>query len=201
MAGTRFDYRKKKRTDTIVNVAIGLVIVLIIIFSALIFLGSNDSEDVALDIGEETEESVETDSEESTVPDPIGDSEPAESDEEGTEDEALTEDEEGTEDDELETVPDGEWEPVGTNQSGEFSHDFTRGGTNWNEMERALRYAAGLGDDMILWRIENNGSTSAIGTVSAPDQQSNPYRIQIDWVDGQGWMPVTKEQLSSNPYR
>ncbi|MDV2685955.1 YrrS family protein [Alkalihalophilus lindianensis] len=198
--GTRFEHRKKKRMNTVLNVAIGLVVVLIIVFAAQIFLGSSDTEDVALEIDEESEESVEIESESEPAPET---DETTEAPEEAPDEDALEEDEdeEGTEDDDLEPAEDGEWEPVGTNQSGDFSHDFTRGGTNWNEMERALRYATGLGEDMITWRLENGGPTSVIGTVSAPDQQTSPYQVRLEWVDGQGWQPVSKEQLSNNPYR
>ncbi|WP_238457419.1 DUF1510 family protein [Alkalihalophilus pseudofirmus] len=198
--GTRFEHRKKKRMNTILNIAIGLVVVLIIVFAAQIFLGSSNTEEAALEIDDESEENVEVETEPEATVDP---EEVADSPEEAPDEEALEEDEEeeGTEEDDLEPVEDGDWEPVGTNQSGEFSHDFTKGGQNWNEMERALRYATGLGDDMIVWRIENGGPTSVIGTVSGPTEQTTPYQIQLDWVDGQGWMPVSKEQLSQNPYR
>lgn len=197
MQGYRFEQRKKQRINRILNIAIGVVVLLILVFGAQIFFGSSPSEEAALD----QEDPVEEEPERESITDPA---EPVEQPEEPAEQEDEIDEQEIDSDAErdLEPVPDGEWEPVGTSQTGEFAPDFTQGSTNWNEMERALRYATGLDDNMIVWRLENGGSpTRARGVVSAPDSQEQPYEVFIEWIDGRGWMPVEKQQLTANPYR
>ncbi|MBM0064233.1 DUF1510 family protein [Alkalicoccobacillus gibsonii] len=120
---------------------------------------------------------------------------------------ADTEDATEDEDREEDGQEDEEQEPIGTEQTGEFKPDFTQGSQNWNEMVAAVGSPQGLSSqsEMTLWRLENGGSpTSAVGTFSDKNDQgsySNPYRVRIEWQDGQGWQVVSTEQLSSNPYR
>ncbi|MCM3762330.1 YrrS family protein [Alkalihalobacillus oceani] len=203
MQGYRFEQRKKQRINRILNIAIGVVVLLILVFGAQIFFGSSPSEEAALD----QEDPVEEEPERESITDPAEPveqpEEPAEEREPADQEDEIDEQEiDRDQEQDLEPVPDGEWEPVGTSQTGEFTPDFTQGSTNWNEMERALRYATGLEENMIVWRLENGGSpTRARGVVSAPDSQEQPYEVFIEWVDGRGWMPVDKQQLTTNPYR
>ncbi|TMW73939.1 YrrS family protein [Alteribacter natronophilus] len=100
---------------------------------------------------------------------------------------------------------DGEWEPIGTEQNfseGEFHADYTRDSTNWNEMREAFAYAIDVNEsDMIMWRVENGGDAqSAVGTVGLDEHSDNPFRVRIEWVDNEGWQPVSVEQLDHNPY-
>lgn len=97
-----------------------------------------------------------------------------------------------------------EWEPVGTSQEN-FSLDFDRGGQNWNEMIEAISYATGLPSDedqLTVHRLENGGTQySAVGTVSASDgDRDRPYQVRLEWVENEGWQPVSVERLDSNPY-
>ncbi|TWI56310.1 YrrS family protein [Halalkalibacter nanhaiisediminis] len=195
MQGHRFEQRKKQRMNRILNVAIGVVVILILVFGAQIFFGSS-SEDAAVD--PEAESEVIEDTEQQAVPDPI---QPNSSEEEVSEDrideDELANDELNEEeaDEELEPVPDGEWEPIGTSQSGEFTPNFDSSSTNWAEMTQAIRYATGI-EDMVIWRLENGGSpTRARGVVSERNTQDQRFEVYIEWVDGQGWMPVEKREL------
>ncbi|WP_100406624.1 DUF1510 family protein [Bacillus solitudinis] len=203
MGGTRFEYRKSKRLNRFLNTAIGIVVVLIGFFAVQIFFGSTESEEVAVVPEEENIESENTENENS-ISDEVGSS-PTE--ETPVQDEDVEQGEDELNEDEtengLEPVEDGQWQPVGTSQTGEFTPDFTENSVNWNEMTRALQYATGLSeDDMIIFWLGNGGSaTSAVGTVSAKNQQDQPYQVRLEWVDGQGWLPVEKKQLESNPYR
>lgn len=199
MQGFRYEQRKKKRMNRVLNVAISIVTILILFFAYQIFFGSPSTEEVSIDIAEEEEleaeqELIDSSEEldESAIDD--GRAENMESGEEPIEEEEL-------EEEELELVPDGEWEPVGTSQT-EFTPNFSSGSTNRIEMEKALRYATGLDHNMTVWRIENGGSQTRVrGVVSGPDNAGQPYEVYIEWVDGQGWKPVEKNQLSTNPYR
>lgn len=211
MQGPRYEMRKKQRVNRMLNIAIGVVVILIIFFGAqLIF--SNSSEQAT------SEEETSDMTPQHTVPDPIEnesetvdrqDSREEEQYEENDEIVDVPLDEEDEElvdieslEDDLEPVPDGEWEPIGTNQTGEFVHNFDRESQNWAEMTLALRYATGLGDDMFIWRLENGGSpTRARGVVSAPNEQDEPYEVFMEWIDGKGWKPVEKNKLPENPYK
>ncbi len=200
MEGPRYEQRKKRRINRMLNIAIGVVVVLILIFGAQLIFGGSSSEQAS------TSKEDEEQAAEHTVPDPIIKDDQGENindeGEETSEDDMLDDDEQPDLNEELEPVPDGEWEPVGTEQAGEFSHNFDRSSANWTEMTRALRYATGLDENMIVWRLENGGSpTTARGVVSAPDQQEQPYEVYIEWIDGQGWKPIEKQQLQENPYR
>ncbi|PLS15591.1 DNA primase [Bacillus sp. M6-12] len=92
------------------------------------------------------------------------------------------------------------WEPVGTTQEGEHpAATFEKGSADWQEMERAVAYGAGLDPgNMTLWFLGNGGSpNTATGTVS-PKDNSVTYRVHIQWVDGQGWKPVKVQELKKN---
>lgn len=195
MQGYRFEQRKKQRMNRILNMAIGIVVILILIFGAQILFGSSPSEEVMIESEDDSNEEIQQPS----VPDPVQQENQTEEDSDSID---TSETDEEIDEEETEPVPDGEWEPIGTSQTGEFSHDFNRSGTNWAEMTQAIQYATGLDENMIIWRLENGGSpTRARGVVSSPDSQDRPYEVYIEWVDGHGWMPVEKQQLSSNPHR
>jgi len=94
------------------------------------------------------------------------------------------------------TVVDPNWKPVGTEQQGEHVATYEKGSTDWNEMLKAVSSATGVSEsDMIIWRIGNNGSPQkAVATIESKSQQKK-YRVQIDWVDGEGWKPVQMEEM------
>lgn len=97
---------------------------------------------------------------------------------------------------------DGEWDPIGTSQGESFSPDYGDGTVNREEMDRALSYATGLSsEEMTVWRVENGGDQkTVVGTVSTSENKNQPYKVIISWVENEGWMPVSVERLSSNPY-
>ncbi|MFC0561877.1 YrrS family protein [Halalkalibacter alkalisediminis] len=197
MQGFRYEQRKKKRLNRVLNVAISIVTILILFFAYQIFFGSPSTEEVTTnEIVEEEEQELTESSEETqeTSAEMESEENKPEINEESTEDEVI-------EEEDLEMVPEGEWEPVGTEQT-EFTPNFSSGSTNRLEMEKAIRYATGLDHNMTVWRIENGGSPTRVrGVVSGPDHPGQPYEVYIEWVDGQGWKPVEKRQLTTNPYR
>ncbi|MBU8905546.1 YrrS family protein [Desertibacillus haloalkaliphilus] len=206
MQGTnRYQLQKKKRINRLLNIAIGIVALLILFFGAQLFLSNPTSEETINDITENEEEENEEagqgrdeeqhDQQEAREPDP-SESVPNEEEEQ----------EEPLEEDELPEVNDGEWEPIGTSQqeSAEepFVADYDENGQNWAEMERALQYATGLGEDMVIWRLGNGGSPqTAVGTVSTYENRQTPYQVRLEWVMNEGWKPTSVEVLDSNPYQ
>lgn len=93
----------------------------------------------------------------------------------------------------------GNWEPIGTVQEEPHVTQFKKETQDWLEMEQAIRYATGL-DDMITWRIGNNGEQKVIGTVSTRDQQEI-YRVYLSWITNEGWQPTKVERLKELPQR
>lgn len=91
------------------------------------------------------------------------------------------------------------WEPVGTEQQGEHVTDFTKGSQDWQEMTQAVSSATGLtNDNMIIWWMGNGGAPNkAVSTVSSKDKQTY-YRVQLEWVNNEGWKPVKVEQVEGN---
>ncbi|WP_413382175.1 YrrS family protein [Alkalihalobacillus sp. 1P02AB] len=205
MQRSRSDSRKKQRLNQLLNISIVVVIALIGVFAWQIFKPS--STEVGQEETEQQNESELEEYEEGT--DPNEETTSGSNEESGTnDDEDATEEEEEAreeddEDGELEPVEDGEWEPVGTNQSGAYVHDFNKGSLNWQEKERALRYATGLSEDnMTVWFIGNGGSSHRVkGVVSDRENVDRPYEILMEFVEGEGWQPLEKKQLDSNPYR
>ncbi|WP_209122874.1 YrrS family protein [Alkalihalobacillus sp. BA299] len=201
---TRYEQRKKRRLNRLLNVAIGIVAILIIYFAVQLLFSSGSSEEVIADHGQEEQQQEQTEEIPKQTHEENKDIDSAQ--DEATRNEAENEDirEEDVEDVEEsfeEEVQYGEWEPIGTVQSEPFEINFSKDHVNWKEMTHALQYATGLGDDIILWRIENGGdSQSAVGTVSDPENKHTPYRVRIEWVPERGWKPVEVIQLSENPY-
>ena len=199
MQGFRYEQRKKKRINRVLNVAISIVTILILFFAYQIFFGTTTSEVMT----EEMTDEEETDfaSEEKTIESEQEEVDTSETSE--SEIEPAVEDEDAIDNEETEEpASDGEWQPIGTEQA-EFTPGFTEGSLNRLEMEQAVRYATGISqDNMILWRIENGGApTRARGVISEKATPDLAYEVYIEWVDGQGWMPVEKNELESNPYR
>lgn len=208
-ANTRYQKRKKQRMNLLLNIAIGMVALLIIYFAAQLIFGSN-SEETALVADEEElegveqeEDALEEDTPEETIEVPTAEEanvvdEPI--------DEPIIEEREAEEaiEDRRDTVVDqqvsGQWQPIGTVQSEPFEASFNRNSVNWAEMTAALQYATGLGDDMIIWRLGNGGNLqSAVGIVSTHATKNTPYQVRLEWVPEKGWKPVSVEQLTENP--
>ena len=100
----------------------------------------------------------------------------------------------------IKTVINPSWEPVGTVQTGDHVTQYDPNSVDWQEMVQAISYATGLEEDeMIIWFIGRGEvpNKDAVGTVSSSDE-SETYRVYIEWIDGQGWKPVKVEYLREN---
>lgn len=90
----------------------------------------------------------------------------------------------------------GNWQPIGTEQTGPHTTNYDKGTTDRNEMEQAVRMATGL-DDMITWWLANGGDQKVIATVSDPNE-NEIYRVYLSWIDDEGWQPTKIEELINN---
>ncbi|ADU29805.1 YrrS family protein [Evansella cellulosilytica] len=209
----RAEIRKKKRKDLWLNGTIGVVIIAIVFLSATLIFGGNSDEpslandDEQEDLQEEheereqeQEETVEEGVDENTSEDtefnntPDTDAEESDLNEEGNE--------ENDTDRELVTPENGDWEPIGTVQEEPFVAVYDSGHINREEMDRAFSYATGIElDAMTTWRVGNGGDhVSAVGYVSTWENRNTPYKVRLEWVTNEGWMPVSVEVVDENPY-
>lgn len=221
--------KKKNRSNSILNMMIGLVFTLILITGAFIFLDNGDDSaqqpetvEIATDTEQQTSEEDSSTTEESVNEEENADSE-AEAEEAqeqaDKEDEASKEQEESkTEETEEgtvtvggtitreesndpiveETVINTSWEPVGTSQSGDHVSVYQKGSVDWNEKIQAISYATGLSEDnMYIMMIKNGGGPQkSIGVVQSKDE-SQKYRVHLEWVDSEGWKPVKMDVLKT----
>ncbi|MGW5955354.1 YrrS family protein [Bacillus mycoides] len=83
------------------------------------------------------------------------------------------------------------WKPIGTEQGAKPAMKFKEGTVDWNEMKKAIFYAVDVPEGQLIFDfIGNNGENKAYGNVR--DKQSNKkYKVDIDWVENQGWKPVS----------
>lgn len=212
---SRFGKReKRKKTNIILNSLIAFVIVLIIVVSAKIFFGGNNDQAVPADEQtaseskqnesnqEDQDNEIEQDkSKDKENADKESDKEEKEAEENEAEDEPEEDKEQvvtegGSGPDVEKTIENPAWKPVGTSQSGEHTAVYDQNHVDWQEMLSAISYATGIEQgNMTVWFLGNNGPNSSVGTISTKDQ-SEKYRVYIDWVDGEGWKPSKVEVLN-----
>ncbi|MGQ7872312.1 DUF1510 family protein [Bacillus sp. 1A] len=87
------------------------------------------------------------------------------------------------------------WKPIGTEQGAKPEMKFKEGTVDWSEMKKAISYAVDVPESQLIFDfIGNNGNNKAYGNVR--DKQSNKkYKVDIDWVENQGWKPVSVQVL------
>ncbi|MBY6035376.1 YrrS family protein [Fictibacillus nanhaiensis] len=196
----RYESRlEKRKQNRFLNIAIGLVVLLIVVVGFNLFSGDEDATTT-------TAENEQTTSKSETKDDPSIEME-TEKDEQNndgkTSDEAKEEaNSEGdqAEDVESETKgggPEGPWEPVGTSQSEPHQKSYDDQSQDWKEMVQALSYATNIPEDQmtIFWLGNGGGPDLSKGTVSSKVDKVK-YDVQLQWIPEKGWKPtsVTKVQ-------
>lgn len=205
---------KKNRSNSVLNMMIGLVFTLILITAAFIFLDKEEGsieQPESVKIAPDTEQASEEDGAAEEPQDDSADAKDSEEPEVSEEAPAEPEEtEEGTvtggtitkedSNDPIveETIVNTSWEPVGTSQKGDHVSVYQKGSADWNEKIKAISYATGLAeDDMYVMMIKNGGGPQkSIGVVQSKDQ-SKKYRVHMQWVDGEGWNPVKLDVLKT----
>jgi cytoskeletal protein RodZ len=92
-----------------------------------------------------------------------------------------------------------DWEPIGTTQTGEHVTDYSDGSADRNEIKQAIAAVTGISaDNMIEWWIGNAGDQQVTATVS-DTQKKTIARVQLNWVDGEGWQVTLVEELNEIP--
>lgn len=216
----KFEKRRKntKRLTYLVIAAIVLVVVLIFI---LFLSGGEDKKEDSKSPTENTEETEKQDpDDEDEAEDEFikndDESEEEKSDEKNDENKESKDDEDKDEDKDEDNDNDdvktksvkssddnvaeaftGNWKPIGTEQSGPHTVNYDDGSQDRKEMEEAATVATGI-DDMTVWWLSRAGDQKVEATISNNKDQSEIYRVNMEWVDEKGWKPTKVEMLKEN---
>lgn len=91
----------------------------------------------------------------------------------------------------------GDWEPAGTEQSGEHTTDYDDGSQDRNEIKQAVSEVTGVSEDeMIEHWVGNEGEQKVTATIQ-DESDDQFYKVSLDWVDDKGWKPTKVEELES----
>ncbi|MBE5107839.1 YrrS family protein [Bacillus thuringiensis] len=83
------------------------------------------------------------------------------------------------------------WKPIGTKQGAKPEMKFKEGTVDWSEMKQAISYAVDVPESQLIFDfIGNNGDNKAYGNVRNK-QNNKKYKVDIDWVENQGWKPTS----------
>lgn len=180
---------KKQRADKMLNYLIVFMILLILITITIIVKNAGSEPEPAKELNEQPIETV----------DKVDKQPVKESDEQDEVEKAPVKEKEETlvEGDPIvaSVIVDPAWEPTPTTQTGEHVSLYVAS-TDWQEKIETLSRTTGLAhDNMIVLRVGNNGGAqNAIGVVTSADG-TEKYRVSMEWVDEQGWLPTKLEKL------
>jgi cytoskeletal protein RodZ len=185
---TRLEKRKQNR---FLNIAIGLVFLLIVVVAFNLFSG-DDNEKASTSVNEQTESSNET-KDDSAIE--------MESDKEENNDVSEESDKEETETNEEEEAqsetpegggPEGPWEPIGTSQTEPHQKSYDDQSQDWKEMVQAISYATNIPEDemTIFWLGNGGGPDLSKGTVQSKVEKVK-YDVELQWIPEKGWQPIS----------
>jgi len=202
--GPRFAQRAKRRKiNRILNAAIAVVVLLIVVVAWNLFAGDDEPHKQAANTSAKTETKENHDDKKVEVE--MGDKQQINEESEQS-DKKETSEEEEQEQEVIETpgapgsniekeIVNPAWQPIGTTQSEPHVTQFKKDSVDWKEMLDAVSYATGVSQsDMIVWFIGNNGPNKAVATISTRDQTQH-YKVYIEWVENQGWKPTKVQKL------
>lgn len=192
----RHEKRKKNKQKLLILISLGVVFC-IILFSLIAFGGKEDPSEPelsqaekALKNKEEAGDRVSNQSEEIEIAD-----EKRQSEEESEEESDVDIKEEESDDDNVIKAYSGDWQPVGTSQSGPHTTNYNDGSDDRKEIKEAVSIVTGINNDDIveLW-VGNGGDQKVEATVS--DQAGeNYFKVYLTWIDDDGWQVKRVERL------
>ncbi|MGE7912785.1 YrrS family protein [Lysinibacillus xylanilyticus] len=197
---------RNKKLDKLLNVLIGIVVILIIITATYVFKWQDDVGNAAKD--EPAQEQKNDGGDGKEKPSKEENNDVSVKDDESTKEEPKEEQPSSEKDAAIETTSDNpivdkvitnkDWKPTPTTQTGQHVSSYDDTSVDWAEKVATVTAATGIEkDNMIIWRIQNNGSANtAVATVSTNDK-TKMYRVNMEWVDNEGWLPVKLEQLNT----
>lgn len=205
---TRQDlHGNNKRNNLLVVLGIIAAAFLGLVLLYNIFYGNDEEPSVAADNQTNSQNMIITESDNSSKTSSSAEessSEDKDEDKDSAKEESEKESDEDTEevpstDENVTKAYTGDWEPIGTTQTGEHVTDYSDGSADRNEIKEAIAEVTGISsDNMIEWWIGNAGDQQVTATVS-DTQKETIARVQLDWVDGEGWQVTFVEELNEIP--
>ncbi|MGC4375874.1 YrrS family protein [Fictibacillus sp. Mic-4] len=189
---------EKRKQNRMLNIAIGIVVILILIVGTSIFLGGNN--DSATDNSHKNVTTATSPREKDKSKDDFVVDEGKKKEEKSdksTDDKKSKDEKEKSKDEVKGGGPEGPWEPIGTSQKEPHTKSYDMNSEDWKEMTKALSYASGISEsDMtILWLGNGGGPDKSLGRVKSKSDPSKKYTIMLQWVPEKGWQPTSVEPL------
>ncbi|WP_273850890.1 YrrS family protein [Guptibacillus spartinae] len=213
------DRHSKRKQNIVLNSLIGIVLAVILVLVANIVFTGDDSQQTASEeqqtaqtnsneksnstsddsvTSDEAKDSEDSDSESNNATDKDSTKEENADEEKDQDKDKEDQDKEEQEKEKTDQEPgepnlEGPWEPVGTTQSGPHTSSYDLGSVDWNEKLKAVESVMGMSaDEMTIWKIGGNGGPQqSFARVSKAGSGNQVYFIELEWVDGKGWKPVS----------
>ncbi|WP_163537836.1 YrrS family protein [Gracilibacillus sp. YIM 98692] len=104
-----------------------------------------------------------------------------------------------SDDENVSNAYEGNWEPVGTEQTGPHTIQFDKESVDWEEMLQAVEVATGIPtEEQIVWWIGRSGKQAVEATISPSNNQNETFRVHLSWINEKGWQPTLVEELIEN---
>ncbi len=218
---------KRKKTNMILNILIGVVFIFIIVLASSLFFGKNDpatdsenqlateeqelSETQENETEEESEETAPSEEEEKSESEEAK-KEKEEAEKEKAEKEKEKEEKESNEGDDSETevsensddpnviktMTNPGWGPVGTTQSEPHTSVYDEGHVDWKEKLDAVHAATGLNSGDYTLYFLGNGGSEHLAVASIKDKSTGEnFKVYLEWVTNKGWKATKVEQVKS----
>lgn len=190
---TRLEKRKQNR---FLNIAIGLVFLLIVVVAFNLFSGDDENETASTTETEQTAEKNESNGNRSIEMETDDSNSSSEQNNEDSANKEDTEKEAEQEETESESPegggPEGPWEPIGTSQTEPHQKSYDDQSQDWQEMIQALSYATNIPQDQmtIFWLGNGGGPDLSKGTVQSKVDGAK-YDVVLQWIPEKGWQPTS----------
>jgi predicted nucleic acid-binding Zn-ribbon protein len=198
-------YEKRRKSTKFISLFIVLGIILFISLISIWLFGGGDSSLVEeTDQGQnettkETESNTNSKQEDQSLEDEDNGEEEIEPEVKDEEEDVTTKEVEPSDDNVIKAI-EGDWSAVGTEQEGSHTVNYSEGSQDRKEMTTAIQSATGLENGNYQeWWVANGGDQKIIATVS-DSNQSEVYRVYLNWKDGEGWQPTKIELLKENDW-
>lgn len=202
-------YKSKGRSSMIMQLAVGLVALIVVVFLFNLFLGgvghNKDSEKLAEGNSEkgsslivQKEESAESEegTEESSSAEASEDKEEKDQEKEKEKDKKeLEKNEVDSDDPNVIRAVVGDWQPIGTTQAEPHVTNYDDGSQDRLEIKQAVSQATEVSEgDMIENWIGNNGEQKVTSTITQTST-GKIFKTYLSWVANKGWQVTRVEEL------
>ena len=199
---------KKNKVDKILNILIAIVSILIVLNVVTIF--SDDDKERAAEMVEKQRANKNAEKDDTNKDETQSEKNAVSAEEIESEDSHEGESSNTSSDSQLvvqasndplveEVIVNPQWKATPTKQTGEHVSTYEKGHPDYEEKLETFRQAVQLPEsNIIFWSVKNGGSPdSSVAVVSTSDKTEN-YRIYIEWMQNEGWVPVKVEKLNQS---